>query len=1137
MIESDKFVHLHLHSEYSLLDGACRINDIIERAKKLGQTAVAITDHGVMYGVLDFYNTALKNGIKPIIGCEVYVAPRSRKDKSHQLDSKPYHLTLLCKNNQGYKNLIKLVTLSYSEGFYNKPRVDIELLEKYHDGLICLSGCLAGKVSRSLIEESYERAKKTALEYESIFGKGNYYIEVQNHGIDRQISILPLLYRLSEETAIPLVATNDVHYIEKSDAKIQDILLCIQTRKKLSDENRMSFVTDESYMKSTEEMYQIFKNFPSAITNTAEIAEKCNVTFEFGKIKLPEFKSDKNISNRDYFIELCNNGMKKRYGENPPDTVKERIEYEIETIEKMGYIDYFLIVWDFINYARENNIPVGAGRGSGAGSVCAYCMEITGIDPLKYNLLFERFLNPERVSMPDFDIDFCIEGRQQVIDYVMKKYGSEYTSQIITFGTLAPRAAVKDIGRVTDLPYELCDKVSNLIPAKPDITIEKALSTVKKLRDMYESDFRVKELLDTAKKIEGMPRHTSVHAAAVVISDNPLSEYLPVQQIKDVNVTQFTMSGVESLGLLKMDFLGLRNLTVINEAEKNIRKTNPDFKIAEVPIDDREVYKMLSDGDTCGVFQFESQGITSVLKRLVPESIEDLIAVLSLYRPGPMDSIPQYIECRHDPSLITYKHKLLEPILSVTYGCIVYQEQVMEIFRSLAGYSYGRSDIVRRAMAKKKSDVMQKERNAFIYGEESCIGAVNNGVDEETANQIFDEMMSFASYAFNKSHAAAYSYISYLTAYLKCHYFKEYMSALISSVMGTNEKLNEYIEECERKNVKLLRPDINKSDESFTVSQEGIRYGLLAIKTLGKGVVESIIKERETNGHFKSFENFCERLPDTNKRAVEFLIKSGCFDDLGYNRHQLIENFESIIEYYVKQSEETICGQLNLFTMDESSITADFHIPYIEEYPPNIIRELEKESMGLYVSGSPVRSYGTIKKLMRMDSILDIEKKNFKEKINILCMIESVKHIKTKNDTYMCFMKINDDETSAEATVFPSVYESVFPNLKEDSVIYLIGNVAKKDDGKQITVENIITEEGFIKMMNSKKLGIKLLSSEKDLSGIIIDIAKKFKGSTPLILYFTDVKKSLKAKVQVEVSKEFIDELSKVVPIQNIGLF
>jgi DNA polymerase-3 subunit alpha len=1147
MIQNDKFVHLHLHSEYSLLDGACRIDDIIKRAKELGQKAVAVTDHGVMYGVVEFYKSAVSNGIKPVIGCEVYVAPRTRKDKVNGIDSKPYHLVLLCKNNQGYRNLIKLVTLSYTEGFYGKPRVDREILKKYHEGLICLSACLAGEVASELLAGNYENAKRTALEYSGIFGNGNYYIEVQNHNIDEQKRILPLLYKLSEETGIPLAATNDVHYAEKSDAKVQDILLCIQTKKTLDDTDRMSFETDEFYMKSTEEMYELFRNFPQAVENTAEIAEKCNVEFEFGNIKLPRFENRTDISNRDYFINLCHEGMKKRYGENPDNNIINRMEYEIRIIEKMGYVDYFLIVWDFVNYAKSNDIPVGAGRGSGAGSICAYCIGITDIDPMKYNLLFERFLNPERVSMPDFDIDFCIEGRQKVIDYVTERYGTERVAQIITFGTMAAKAAVRDVGRVMGLPYDLCDKVAKLIPKELNVTIEKSLSSSEELKEMYNSDSRVHELIDMSMKVEGMPRHVSTHAAAVVISDRPLDEHLPLQRIDNMTVTQYTMGGVESLGLLKMDFLGLRNLTVIHDAERNIQKKNPDFKISEILLDDSDVYDMLAKGKTSGVFQFESAGITSVLTKLVPKSIEDLTAVLSLYRPGPMESIPKYIASRHGKAQITYKHPLLEPILSVTYGCIVYQEQVMEICRSLAGYSYGRSDIVRRAMAKKKHDVMEKERHSFVYGEKNpdgtvnCIGAVNNGVDEKTANEIFDEMMNFASYAFNKSHAAAYAYTSYQTAYLKCHYFKEYMSSLMSSVMANADKLNEYIAECENNSIKLMRPDINESAETFTVTDEGIRYGLLAIKNLGKGIISNIINEREKNGYFISFENFCKRVADTdiNKRAVESLIKSGSMDGLGYNRRQMLENFETVIGFYSSNYGSMLEGQLDLFGTAPEKSSMSVNIPYAQEYSKSELLSMEKESTGMYISGNPLSEFDIYANLMRYNKLSDITDMNHDDKVSVLCIIQSIKMHKAKNNAQMCFMTAEDGISSSEIVVFPNAYSLFNENLSENAIVSVRGKISKKDDRVSIIAEYIENETEFLNSIKNKKFGIKILSSQQAVIKNILKVCENFAGENKVVFYFTDIRKyaSLKSGLEVNICRQLITELSEWILPENMGLF
>ena len=889
MINMADFVHLHVHSEYSLLDGACRLKELVKRVKELGQTAVAVTDHGNLYAAIEFYNEAKAAGIKPIIGCEVYVAPRTRFDKIHGQDNKPYHLVLLCENNEGYDNLIKLVSIGYVDGFYNKPRVDLEVLKKHSKGLIALSGCIAGEIPRLLMNGEYDNAVAAAIRYRDIFGENNFFIEIQNHGIKEELSVLPLLYKLSAQTGIRLAATNDAHYIAKHDAKIQKVLVAIQTNTPLSKPSPLNFPTNEFYIKTAEEMEQLFSGRNDAIQVTAEIAERCNVEFEFGVIKLPRYEIPGTTDNAGYFTKMCREGLRRRYGDDVPEEYKARLEYELDVIIKMGYVDYFLIVWDFINYAKTHGIPVGPGRGSGAGSIAAYCIGITGIDPMKYNLLFERFLNPERVSMPDFDIDFCYERRQEVIDYVVEKYGSDRVAQIITFGTMAARAAVRDVGRVMELPYQLTDKVLKLIPFELHATLDKALSNSSELKELYMKDSSVHELIDIAKKIEGMPRHASTHAAGVVISDAPVSNYVPVQKNDDSVVTQYPMNILESLGLLKMDFLGLRTLTVISDTVKEIQKSNAGFDINNIPLDDSAVFEMLSSGDSSAVFQFESAGMRQVLSRLKPVSIEDLIAVLSLYRPGPMDSIPKYIENRHHPEKVTYKHPMLEDILNVTYGCIVYQEQVMQICRKLAGYSYGRADLVRRAMAKKKADVMAKEREVFVSG------AVKNGVPEKTANEIFDEMSGFASYAFNKSHAAAYAHIAYQTAYLKCHYYKEYIAALMTSVLENQNKLMEYISECEKSGVKILPPDINSSGAGFTADKNGIRFALLAVRNLGRNAINNIIAERR-NGRFTSLEEFCRRMngKDINRKAAESLIKCGAFDCFDLNRRQMIENYDRI---------------------------------------------------------------------------------------------------------------------------------------------------------------------------------------------------------------------------------------------------
>ena len=968
-MRNDEFVNLHIHTEYSLLDGACRIGELFKRVKDLGQTAAAITDHGNMYGAVEFWNEAKKSGIKPIIGCEVYVAPRTYLDKEPKIDSSPYHLILLCENNEGYRNLVKLVSVASVKGFYNKPRVDKELLKKYHSGLICMSACLAGEIPRLISMGNYDGAKSVALEYREIFGKDNFFIEVQNHGIQQELKVLPLLYRLSAETGIPLAASNDCHYISKSDSEMQNVLLCIQTGKTLEEPNGMSFETNEFYLKSADEMAALFKGHEEAVSNTSLIAERCNVEFEFGNIKLPKFTVNGITDNDAYFRELCRRGMYEKYGAEPSDEVTGRMEYELSVITKMGYTDYYLIVWDFIRYARENNIPVGPGRGSGAGSLCAYCIGITGIDPIKFNLLFERFLNPERVSMPDFDIDFCIEGRQRVKDYVVRKYGEEFVSEIIAFDTLKARAAVRDVGRVLGLSYQICDKVAKQID--PRAKLDEALAESEELTQLYRSDRSVKKLIDLARQLEGMPRHASTHAAGVVISAVPLSDIVPLQLNDETVVTQYTMTVLESLGLLKMDFLGLRNLTIIRDAVNEIRRTEPDFDINSIPVDDPDVYAMLSSGDTSGVFQFESDGMTQRLIELAPERLEDLIVILSLYRPGPMKSIPVYIENKKHPEKVVYKHPLLKNILEDTYGVMVYQEQVMEICRSLAGYSYGHADIVRRAMAKKKHDVMLKERESFVSG------AADNGISENIANSVFDEMVSFASYAFNKSHAAAYAYLAYQTAYLKYHYKGIYMAALMSSVMSSAGKLAEYINSCRAGGIEIMRPDINKSMKGFTYSGNKMYFGLLAIKNAGSGLADRIIADRLMHGSFRSLQDFCERLEgrDLNKKALENLIKAGAFDGLGLNRRQMLDHYEMILEKVASGSRGVIEGQLNFLESDQTQ-DMNIKIPYMPDYNSKKLLAMEKEAAGMYLSGSPLSEYAYIASLMHTRSVSSVVSEN-----------------------------------------------------------------------------------------------------------------------------------------------------------------
>lgn len=1130
------FVHLHLHSEYSLLDGACRLRPLVSRAKELGQTAVAVTDHGCMYAAVDFYNEAVSQGIKPIIGCEVYVAPRTRLDKIHGHDNKPYHLVLLCKNNDGYRNLIKLVSRGYTEGFYSKPRVDIELLEKYHEGLIALSGCLAGEIPRKLANGEYDNAKAVALRYLEIFGNGNYYIEVQNHDIPEEIRILPFLYRLSAETGIPLAATNDAHYILKEDADVQRTLIAIQTNTPLSEPNPLSFPTNEFYMKSEEEMRQLFANVPHAVDNTEKIAEQCNVTFEFGKLLLPEFTAEGVTDNVSYFTELCRKGLNGHYGENPPAEYSERLEYELGVIIQMGYVDYFLIVWDFIRYAREQNIPVGPGRGSGAGSIAAYCIGITSVDPMKYGLLFERFLNPERVSMPDFDIDFCYEGRQRVIDYVVKKYGEDRVAQIITFGTMAAKGAVRDVARVMGIPYQAADKVSKLIPYGLHVTLDGALKDSEDLMTLYKSDETVRRLIDTARKIEGMPRHASTHAAGVVICPAPVSNYVPVQKNGDVTVTQYTMTALERLGLLKMDFLGLRNLTVIRDASDFIRRKKPNFNINKIPIDDPAVYEMLSQGQTTGVFQFESAGIRQVLMRLKPESIEDIIAVLSLYRPGPMDSIPRYIECRHDPQKVTYKHPILKDILNVTYGCIVYQEQVMEICRKMAGYSYGRADLVRRAMAKKKTSEMLKEREIFVAG------AAKNGVSTDIANEIFDEMESFASYAFNKSHAAAYAHVSYQTAYLKHYYFKEYMAALMSAFLESTGKILEYASECSKNGVKILSPDVNESGFGFSPAADGIRFALLAVKNLGYNSIRDILDEREKGGAFKSLNDFCKRMNgrDVNQRAMESLIKCGALDRFGYSRREMLENYSKIFGSLQGYSLKNMEGQINFFETDENS-GDDFFFDRLPEYPLAVKLEMEKDITGAYLSGHPLEDYRPYAKLCGMTDIerlydeLDPPKDG--SEISSFCTLQGVKLYTQKNGAKMAFVTLEDMTGEAEGIIFADILAANRDIITKGKAVHINAKLSYKDGDPKLIVEQIADAELCVQSLEKASLYIRC-RSDSSIMQEILNVCKAHPGGTRVIFYLSDLKKKLipKAVSGVKISDDFADIITQTAGKENIAL-
>ncbi|MGN0601272.1 MAG: DNA polymerase III subunit alpha [Oscillospiraceae bacterium] len=1143
------FVHLHVHSEYSLLDGACRIKQLVSRVKELGQTACAVTDHGNMFAAVEFYNECKARGIKPIIGCEVYVAPRTRHDKIAKIDSSSYHLVLLCKNNQGYQNLIKMVSMGYTQGFYNRPRIDLELLEKYHDGLICLSACLAGEIPRKLTNGDYNGAKETALKYLDIFGAGNYYIEIQNHKFEEQQRIIPLLVKLSRETGIPLAATNDAHYLERSDSEAQRILVCISTGTTVNDPNKLEFPTDEFYIKSGDEMLELFPSCPDAVANTVKIAEQCEIEFEFGKTKLPYFHIDGVEDNEKFLRDMCFEGLSKRY-EHPTDEARSRLEYELSVITSMGYTDYYLIVWDFINYARKQGIPVGCGRGSGAGSLCAYCIGITGIDPLKYNLLFERFLNPERVSMPDFDIDFCMEGRQKVIDYVVRRYGADHVAQIVTFGTLAAKAAVRDVARAMGLSYQTGDRVAKAIPR--GMTLNEAIENSPDLKKMYNGDPEIHRLIDTAIKVEGMPRNASTHAAGVVITKEPVDHYVPLYARDGQVSTQYTMTVLERLGLLKIDFLGLRNLTIINHCQMAVREKNPGFNIEKIPLNDKEVYDMLSLGKTEGVFQFESAGMTSTIMKLRPTGIEDLIAVISLYRPGPMDSIPTYIRNRHNPNLVTYKHPLLKDILDVTYGCIVYQEQVMQIFRTLAGYSYGRADIVRRAMAKKKHSVLENERKAFIYGEEGqCVGAVANGVPAKVANEIFDEMTSFASYAFNKSHAAAYATISYQTAYLKCHYYREYMAALMTiTLLDSTEKLYGYISDVTKNGVKILPLDINKSDRGFTAEGEGIRFALLAVKSLGESAITAIIKEREEKGEFVSLQDFCRRMTgrEIQVRTCEALIKSGAFDCFPNNRHEMLNSCEMLMQSAAQESRVNLEGQLDFFGGSASADEMGIEIQPAEEFPYKKLLEFEHESVGMYISGHPIDEFESIalaSKCVNINNI--IEYANQKQKgfadgdyVDLIAMFTHKKLFKTKNGALMSFTDFEDKSGSIEVIVFPTIYEVVSGLLKDNSVLHIRGKISLKDDeNPKIIADLIEPAERFCELALKRNICVRVDSHDAKVINACKELAENNynpQSQNRFNIYFADLKKmtAVKSAPTVHLTRSLIEELQKTAGEKNV---
>ena len=1129
------FVHLHIHSEFSLLDGANRIKDLSVRAKELGMKAMAITDHGVMFGVIDFYKACLKEGIKPIIGCEVYVAPRSRFDKEPGIDNHYYHLILLAKNNQGYKNLSKLVSLGYVDGYYYKPRIDLEILEQYHEGLICLSACLAGAVNQALMNGNQEKAEEVALWHKRVFGE-DYYIEIQNNGIREQVLANQKLIALAKKLDIPLVATNDAHYLKREDAYNHEVLLCIQTGKRMSDEDRMRFDTDELYVKSPQEMADYFKAFPEAIENTVKIAEKCNVTFEFGHTILPNYDVPPEFpTHYDYLKKLCDDGIKKRYGENPSEEVQKRAEYELSVIQKMGYVDYYLIVWDFIHYAKSVGIPVGPGRGSGAGSILAYAIEITDIDPIKYGLLFERFLNPERISMPDFDVDFSDERRQEVIDYVARKYGHDHVSQIITFGTMSARMVIRDVARVLDVPYSEADALAKMIPNELHITIQKALEQNKEFRDKYETEEQTKRLIDIAMGLEGMPRQASTHACGVVITKDPVDTYVPLY-VRDGQInTQYIMTTLEEIGLLKMDFLGLRNLSVIQntldmvKAEKGI-----DIEF-DKGMSDPKVYKLWQDGNTSGIFQFESQGMTNFMKELKPDCLEDLIAGVSLYRPGPMDQIPRYIRGKRNPGHNEYTHPSLEPILNVTYGCMVYQEQVMQIVRDLAGYSLGRADLVRRAMGKKKLDVMAKEREVFIHGQEDengniiVPGCVKNGIDEASANKIFDEMAEFAKYAFNKSHAACYAVVAYRTAYLKAYYPAEFIAATLNSYLGNLDKVPEYIDECKRLGIEILKPDINKSSSKFTVEDGKIRFGLGSIKNVGTVPIESIVKERKEHGNFQSFADFCERIADksVNKKCVESLIKAGVFSEFPQTRATLLASFEGIMDVIQSENKKGLNGQVSMFDlgseedkeeMNQKKYAFDEH----EEIPNKELLSLEKEMLGIYISGHPLEKLR--EQIMAQTTINTMDLREIDERMNsgmeeggmvsdkpkfvdgqrvkYAGIITSIKKKYTKNNKIMAFVTIEDLYGSAEVLVFESAYLNARNSLVEENVVMVDARLSIREDDTTTLIANEITDFG------EKKQKILLI----DITNLDEVRKEKLRGA---IKYFAGDKNNINVFVQI----------------------
>ena len=1143
------FTHLHVHTEYSLLDGSNKIKEYVDRVRELGMDSAAITDHGVMYGVIDFYRAARAAGINPILGCEVYVAPGSRFDReAGSGDDRYYHLVLLAENNQGYSNLMKIVSKGFVEGFYYKPRVDLSLLEKYHEGIIALSACLAGEVARFLTRGMYEDAKKAALRYQDIFGKGNFFLELQDHGIPEQQNVNQQLLKMHRETGIELVATNDVHYTLAEDAQPHDVLLCLQTGKKLADEDRMRYEGGQYYVKSSEEMERLFPYAPEALENTHKIAQRCHVEIEFGVTKLPKFDVPEGYTSWEYLNELCFRGLEERY-QPVTEELKERLNYELSTIRNMGYVDYFLIVWDFIKYARDHDIMVGPGRGSAAGSLVAYTLGITQLDPIRYDLLFERFLNPERVSMPDIDVDFCFERRQEVIDYVRRKYGDDCVVQIVTFGTLAARGVIRDVGRVMDLPYAQVDTIAKMIPQELNITIDKALQMNPELKKVYEDQKEIHDLIDTAKRLEGLPRHTSMHAAGVVISQKDVSEYVPLSRASDGSiVTQFTMTTLEELGLLKMDFLGLRTLTVIQNAVHLIEQdAGVKLDMQHIDYNDKKVLDSLGTGRSDGVFQLESAGMKNFMKELKPQSLEDVIAGISLYRPGPMDFIPQYIRGKNRPDTIKYDCPQLESILKPTYGCIVYQEQVMQIVRNLAGYTLGRSDLVRRAMSKKKAAVMEKERQNFVYGneEEGVPGCIANGISEQTANKIYDDMIDFAKYAFNKSHAAAYAVVSYQTAFLKYYYPVEFMAALMTSVIEMPTKVAEYIQVCRQMNIKILPPDVNRGAYGFSVDNGAIRYGLSAIKSVGRPVINALVEEREANGEYRSLKDFIERLTGTvNKRAIENFIKAGALDCLEGNRRQKMLVYSQIVDSIAQEKKNSFAGQMSLFDLvsDEEKKEYEIRMPDVEEYDKEMILAFEKDVLGIYLSGHPLERYRNIMEKMisakttdfQPDEESGIPKVYDGQKVIIGGMITEKTIKYTRNNKVMAFLTVEDLLGTVEIVVFPRDYEKWQSMLNEDARVFVQGRVNAEDDKpSKLILEKV---RAFEDMPQELWIQFKDKAEYAEKEQELLETLKGYAGVSAVVIYLKDVNamKRLPAGYHARISDSLTGELRKKYGESNV---